>query len=112
MTVVKADKPIEVGQWHTVKLARHRKNGSLTVDQNPTVYGMSEGKFQGLDLLEPFYLGGLPSFYAVSTDVGHTRGFVGKNYKNSKDHHIKYILIRMHQPLGFGITRARHLHNS
>jgi len=77
VTVVKADKPIEVGQWHTVKVARHRKNGSLTVDQNPTVYGVSDGKFQGLDLLEPFYLGGLPSFYRVSPDVGHVRGFVG-----------------------------------
>ena len=83
VTVVKADKPIEVGQWHTVKLARHRKNGSLTVDGNPPVFGMSEGKFQGLDLLEPFYLGGLPSFYAVSSDVGHTRGFVGEKFSNT-----------------------------
>ena len=42
VTIVKANKPIEVGQWHTVKIARHRKNGSLTVDQNSPVYGVND----------------------------------------------------------------------
>ena len=77
VTIIKAAKPIEIGQWHSVKLSRHRKNGFLTVDDNPPVFGVSESVFQGPDLLEPFFLGGLPSFYAVSEDVGHTRGFVG-----------------------------------
>ena len=78
VTVIKAEKPIQVGEWHTGHIWRDRKNGSLASDGQKPVLGFAEGIFQGLDLLEPFYLGGLPDFYGVHEDVGFSRGFVGK----------------------------------
>ena len=35
------------------------------------------GAVQGLDLVEPLFLGGLPGYYGVSPELGFTRGFVG-----------------------------------
>jgi hypothetical protein len=42
-----------------------------------TVAHIEQFSWQGLDLVEPLYLGGLPSYYEVSADLGFTRGFVG-----------------------------------
>ena len=66
-----------LGVWHTAVLWRSRKNVSLTVDNHPSVFGESPGIFQGLDLLEPLYLGGLPSFQVNLDNIGFGRGFVG-----------------------------------
>jgi hypothetical protein len=48
-----------------------------TQNKMATVAHIEQFTWQGLDLVEPLYLGGLPSYYEVSADLGFTRGFVG-----------------------------------
>ncbi len=47
-------------------------------DSSPAVRGSSRGKFVGLDLLTPFYLGGVPNAVNAARDTRLTNGFVGK----------------------------------
>ena len=44
---------------------------------SPAVRGSSRGKFVGLDLLTPFYLGGVPDAVNAAEDTDLTHGFVG-----------------------------------
>ena len=81
--VIRSDKPLELGKWHTVKLNRNRKDGSMTVDDQAPVYGAVVGRFLGLDLLEPFYVGGVPNFKSIHKQAGFFRGFVGKCHYNN-----------------------------
>ena len=74
---VQSDIPVQPGRWHTVTLWRNRKNASMVLDDNPPVYGSAKGIFQGLDLVESLFVGGLPSYENINEDVGFTRGFVG-----------------------------------
>ncbi len=53
-----------------------------------SVLGSSPGKFKGLDLLTPFYLGGVPMgtggvAAAAAADTGIGNGFVGKKEDKS-----------------------------
>ena len=50
-------------------------------DSSPAVRGSSAGKFVGLDLLAPFYLGGVPEGVQAAKDTGLTNGFVGEEDK-------------------------------
>ena len=75
--VIKSDKPIDLGKWHTVKLSRNRKNGTMTVDGDGPFYGSVVGRFLGLDLIEPFYIGGVPNIKSIHKLAGFSRGFVG-----------------------------------
>lgn len=51
--------------------------GMMIVDDGSPITGRSEGRFLGLDLVEPFYLGGVPSFNEVHSETGFTTGFLG-----------------------------------
>ncbi|XP_046437149.1 basement membrane-specific heparan sulfate proteoglycan core protein-like isoform X37 [Daphnia pulex] len=76
--IIKSDKPIDMGKWHTVKLTRNRKNGTMTVDEDGgTFHGSVTGRFLGLDLIEPLYIGGVPNIRSIHKLAGFTRGFVG-----------------------------------
>ena len=46
-------------------------------DQSPYV-GQAPGKFQGLDLLTPLYIGAVPDFRNIHKQAGFSQGFVGK----------------------------------
>ena len=41
--------------------------------------GQASGRFQGLDLVEPLYVGGVPEFRSIHKLNGFNRGFVGKS---------------------------------
>ncbi|XP_050723887.1 basement membrane-specific heparan sulfate proteoglycan core protein-like isoform X5 [Eriocheir sinensis] len=69
--------PLEMNQWHTVKLSRNRKEGRMVVNGGEPLVGVSQGRFLGLDLVEPLYLGGVPDFANVHTETGMTSGFKG-----------------------------------
>lgn len=76
--IMKSDKAIDMGKWHTVKLSRNRKNGSMTVDEDGgTFHGSATGRFLGLDLIEPLYIGGVPNIRSIHKLAGFSRGFVG-----------------------------------
>lgn len=75
--VIRADRPIDMGKWHTVKLNRNRKNGTMIIDDENAYHGAVGGRFVGLDLIEPLYVGGVPNFRSIHKQAGFTRGFVG-----------------------------------
>lgn len=52
---------MSLGQWHRVVAERLNKDGSLKVDRAREITRSSPGKAQGLNILTPMYLGGVPS---------------------------------------------------
>lgn len=49
----------------------------MFVDGHEPYSGQSVGKNQGLDLVEPFFIGGVPLFNETSPHAGSKEGFVG-----------------------------------
>lgn len=79
-TVVKSSRPLTIGDWHTVKVSRNRRKVTMYVDGDGPFTAISDGKYTGLDLTEPLYLGGIPSPTGISPEVnGYVayQGFVG-----------------------------------
>ncbi|KAK7083866.1 Basement membrane-specific heparan sulfate proteoglycan core protein, partial [Halocaridina rubra] len=75
--IIRSQTPVENNIWHTVKLSRNRKEGTMVVDDGAPVSGRSEGRFLGLDLVENMYLGSVPDFGRVHKQTGFITGFVG-----------------------------------
>ena len=75
--VIKADGPVTTGEWHTAKLSRDRRGGTMMVNNDGPYHGNIRGKFEGLDLIEPLYIGGLPNFGHIHKLAGQSKGFVG-----------------------------------
>lgn len=50
----------------------------MYVDGEGPFTGSTTGTFQGLDLVEPLYVGSVPNFNNVHRSIGHTKGLVGK----------------------------------
>lgn len=77
-TVLKANRRISKGQWHTIKINRIRKDGFMIIDNQDTVPMPSSARVPGLELIENLYLGGVPKFEdIVPTAVAVKEGFVG-----------------------------------
>lgn len=55
----------------------------MYVDGAGPYRGTAAGRFQGLDLVEPLYLGGVPDFKAIHRLTGHSQGFVGMHLEAS-----------------------------
>ena len=51
--------------------------GTLLIDGREYT-GTVPGDFQGLDLIEDMYVGGVPDFNSIARGAGVRRGFVGK----------------------------------
>ena len=77
VTLIKADKQLKLGQWHSATISRQRRNCTMKINNETKLFANAGGKFQGLDLKESFFLGGLPTIADLSSDVGYDRGFVG-----------------------------------
>ncbi|KAK4879912.1 hypothetical protein RN001_008058 [Aquatica leii] len=77
VTTISADTPISLGRWHSIKISRNRKRATMYVDGKGPFVGVTEGKFIGLDLTEPLYLGGVPDFKEINSDLPIETGFVG-----------------------------------
>ncbi|XP_066985998.1 basement membrane-specific heparan sulfate proteoglycan core protein [Macrobrachium rosenbergii] len=75
--VIRSRAPLELNAWHTVRLSRNRKEGTMVVDDGVPVTGRSEGRFLGLDLVENMYLGSVPDFSKVQKQSGFNTGFRG-----------------------------------
>jgi hypothetical protein len=52
--------------------------GTMYIDGEGPYSGTALGRFQGLDLVEPLFVGGVPDFRNIHRLSGFTRGFVGK----------------------------------
>lgn len=75
---IKAERPIQMSKWSTVKLKRDKGGGTMEVvnEQGP-FSGSHSGIYEGLDLIESMYVGGVPNFGQIHRGTGHTKGFVG-----------------------------------
>ena len=50
----------------------------MEIDEKTNVTGVSEGRFETLDLTSLLYVGGLPNFNVIKNRTGFTNGFMGK----------------------------------
>ncbi|CAL1682411.1 unnamed protein product [Lasius platythorax] len=78
--VVRADKPLTLSEWHTIKIQRNRKEATMLVDGDSPYKVVAVGRRQGLDLKEPLYIGGLPNtanYNKIRKQFEVNTGFVG-----------------------------------
>ncbi|CAK9818273.1 Basement membrane-specific heparan sulfate proteoglycan core protein [Anthophora quadrimaculata] len=75
--IIRADKPITLSEWHTIKLQRYKKLGVMTVDEEGSYRGMTAGRKQRLDLKALLFIGGVPNDYVISKYAKVNSGFVG-----------------------------------
>jgi basement membrane-specific heparan sulfate proteoglycan core protein len=61
---------MEIGKRHTIKISRVRTGGTLTVDDEAPVNGNVHGVFEGLNLIENLFVGGVPSFQKIHRLAG------------------------------------------
>ncbi|CAL1298852.1 unnamed protein product [Larinioides sclopetarius] len=97
--VIRSNEPVEMRKWHTVQIRRERKDGFLKVDDQPEVTGSAQGRFLGLDLVQPMYIGSVPDFGLIESNAGATRGFIGciSHYKTGK---VVHNLLREAESYG------------
>ncbi|GFS51261.1 basement membrane-specific heparan sulfate proteoglycan core protein [Trichonephila inaurata madagascariensis] len=97
--VIRSTEPVEMRKWHTVHIRRERKDGFLRVDDRPEVTGSAQGKFLGLDLVQPMYIGSVPDFGLIESNAGALRGFIGciSHYKTGK---VVHNLLREAESYG------------
>ncbi|KAK7791103.1 hypothetical protein R5R35_012915 [Gryllus longicercus] len=75
--IIRSHEPVMLGKWHTARLDRNRKLGTLEVDEQRIVTGKTQGAFVGLDLEQPLYIGSVPDFNQINKLAGFQQGFVG-----------------------------------
>lgn len=76
--VLRAHKPISLGNWHTIKINRIRKEGFMVVDDQAPVVIPPHVRFQGLDLIENLYIGGVSKYEDIAASAAAKQsGFVG-----------------------------------
>ncbi|XP_034185288.1 terribly reduced optic lobes isoform X2 [Osmia lignaria lignaria] len=76
-TIIRAEKSVTLSEWHTIKLQRNRKEGTMLVDGEGPFKGVAAGRKQGLDLKALLFVGGVPSDNTVNKYAEITSGFVG-----------------------------------
>lgn len=76
--IVKSKGPVSMGEWHTVKVNRVRKDGYVIVDNEEPVPFPAHLRFQGLELEENLYVGGVPRAEDMAPHASSPRsGYVG-----------------------------------
>ncbi|XP_076378245.1 terribly reduced optic lobes isoform X1 [Megalopta genalis] len=74
---IRADRPVTMSEWHTIKLQRNRKEGTMLVDGEGPYKGVADGRKQGLDIKTSLFVGGVPNNVALTKHATVTTGFVG-----------------------------------
>ncbi|XP_035220628.1 agrin-like [Stegodyphus dumicola] len=59
---ISSPEPISLGTWHSVKISRLNRRGTLQIDNGPLIPGKSKPHLSELNLGEPLYVGGVPDF--------------------------------------------------
>ncbi|XP_065366162.1 basement membrane-specific heparan sulfate proteoglycan core protein isoform X5 [Calliphora vicina] len=76
--VIRAEQPVELNEWHTIRVNRFRRDGYMQVDDQHPVAFPTLSPSSSLDLVEDLYLGGVPSWDILPKDaVDQQVGFVG-----------------------------------
>ncbi|XP_076452135.1 basement membrane-specific heparan sulfate proteoglycan core protein-like isoform X4 [Babylonia areolata] len=76
-TIIRGQNQLQLNQWHTVHLKRQSRNGTLLVNDEPPYHGQASGRFVGMDIVQPMYLGGVPNYNDIPRAAGFNQGFVG-----------------------------------
>lgn len=74
---LRSNELITLNRWYKIKIRRDNKNGELEIEGQSLVKGSAQGNFQGLDLLEPMFIGSVPDFSKIHPSIGFKSGFVG-----------------------------------
>ncbi|KAH8387838.1 hypothetical protein KR093_009841, partial [Drosophila rubida] len=80
--MVRAEQPLQLHEWHTVRVHRSRRDGYIQLDeQHPVAFPTLTGETPPLELIEDLYIGAVPSWdllpaeaFAANAQPG---GFVG-----------------------------------
>lgn len=76
--IVRSKNPVSMNDWHTVKVNRVRKDGYIIVDNEEPVSFPAHLRFQGLELEENLYIGGVPRPEDMAAHASSPRtGYVG-----------------------------------
>lgn len=68
---------VSLGQWHTIRVMRNGRRGELTVDSGPSVEGISQGSFSGLQLDTNLFIGGTPYITGLPSELNVRTGLNG-----------------------------------
>ncbi|XP_050742444.1 basement membrane-specific heparan sulfate proteoglycan core protein isoform X17 [Drosophila biarmipes] len=78
--LVRAEEPLALNEWHTVRVSRFKRDGYIQVDeQHPVAFPTSQlQQIPQLELIEDLYIGGVPNWEFLPAEaVGQQSGFVG-----------------------------------
>ncbi|XP_037811627.1 basement membrane-specific heparan sulfate proteoglycan core protein-like isoform X4 [Lucilia sericata] len=76
--VIIAEQPVELNEWHTIRVNRFRRDGYMQVDDQHPVAFPTLSPSSSLDLVDDLYLGGVPSWDILPRDaVDQPVGFIG-----------------------------------
>lgn len=74
---IRGHRRLALFSWHTLVAYRDGLDGTLTIDDDPVVYGKSRGKYTGLNLNGDLFIGGHPNIDVIKRQTSHGRGFTG-----------------------------------
>ena len=57
--IIRSKNQLNVGQWYTVRIERKVKQGHMKIDNNPKIFGKSNGRTRGLNIHSPIFFGGI-----------------------------------------------------
>ena len=63
---LKSSSPVKLNIWHSVRITRVRKRGSIQVDDGMIVSGETQGSLSELNLDQPFFVGGHETVKEIS----------------------------------------------
>ena len=65
--IIRSKNQLNVGQWYTVRIERKVKQGHMKIDNNPKIFGKSNGRTRGLNIHSPIFFGGINrKFHQIS----------------------------------------------
>lgn len=67
----------------------------MTVDGEGPYTGTAMGTFQGMDLVQPLYIGSVPDFRTINKAVGQSTGLVGA-YRTNWFYVLEQLCIGFH----------------
>ncbi|XP_020802669.1 basement membrane-specific heparan sulfate proteoglycan core protein isoform X5 [Drosophila serrata] len=76
--LVRAEEPLALNEWHTVRVHRSRRDGYIQVDEQHPVAFPTLLQVPQLDLIEDLYIGGVPNWELLPEEaVSQQTGFIG-----------------------------------
>jgi Lutheran blood group glycoprotein len=58
-SLIVSERKYNDGRWHLVVFSRRHTNGNLTIDSENVGQGSSKGSTKAMNVLSPFYVGGI-----------------------------------------------------